>query len=115
MTIQKKLLGIDNPYTALTLQELGRLFQSKGEFELARHNIEYALGIQQRIFGLNHPAIGLSFHNLGELYEKMGNLQIAHFYYKQALEVRIHILGENHPSTIGTIDCLNRSSNWNKI
>ncbi|ABX07916.1 Tetratricopeptide TPR_2 repeat protein (plasmid) [Herpetosiphon aurantiacus DSM 785] len=115
LTIQKKLLGIDNPYTALTLQELGRLFQSKGEFELARHNIEYALGIQQRIFGLNHPAIGLSFHNLGELYEKMGNLQIAHFYYKQALEVRIHILGENHPSTIGTIDCLNRSSNWNKI
>lgn len=82
---------------------------------MARHNIEYALGIQQRIFGLNHPAIGLSFHNLGELYEKMGNLQIAHFYYKQALEVRIHILGENHPSTIGTIDCLNRSSNWNKI
>ncbi len=99
LSIASKQWGIDNQNTAISYNNLGRSYKSKGNIEQCEKYYLKALEIREKVLGIEHPDTAVSYSNLGGLYKDKGNLEQSEKYYLKALEIHEKVLGIEHPNT----------------
>lgn len=68
----------------MLVNNIGVVYDHKGESDKAFPYFEQALSIRQEIFGTGHPLIIESLNNLAETYEKLAKPEKAAEYYALA-------------------------------
>jgi CHAT domain-containing protein/tetratricopeptide (TPR) repeat protein len=97
LEINKEVLGEEHPGYALSLNNLGSLYVSMGDYSRAEPLFRQALEIRRKVLGEEHPDYATSLNKLGFLYESMVDYSRAEPLYRQALEIQKRALGEEHP------------------
>ncbi len=77
-------------------QNMGIVYDIKGEYDKALEYQKKSLEIASKIFGEQHPAIGVIYANISVIFHKKGDEKKEIEYYKKALEIYTASLGENH-------------------
>jgi CHAT domain-containing protein/tetratricopeptide (TPR) repeat protein len=106
LAIRKALLGEKQFDTANSLNALGVLQYSLGDYAAARTYFEQAFEIYKLVLDEKHPNTAQSLNNLGMLAIKMGDFAAARSYLEQALANRKAVLGVKHPETAGSLNNL---------
>jgi tetratricopeptide (TPR) repeat protein len=99
LAVAEERLGPNNPYTALSLNNLGYLLQEQGDLAGARPYFERALAINERTLGPDHPDTASNLNNLGALLDAQGDFAGARPCYERALAICEKELGPDHPDT----------------
>src|SRR5690606_13025540 len=99
LAIREKVLGPDHPDTAQSLNNLGLLLKTMGDYGGARGYYERALAIAEKVLGPEHPDTAGSLNNLGLLLRGMGHYGGARSYCERALAIFEARLGPEHPNT----------------
>jgi len=102
----KKQLRQEHPDYAWSLNNLGVLFSTMGDYKAAEPYHKQALALRKKALGEEHPDYAESLNTLGVLYSDMGNYKSAESYYNQALEIRKKVLGEEHPDYASSLNNL---------
>ncbi|MFO0778317.1 MAG: tetratricopeptide repeat protein [Nitrospira sp.] len=106
LAILEKLLGPAHPDTAYSLNKLGMLYYSQGQYAQAQLLYERALAIRKTILGPNHPSTAKSLNNLATIHEAQRRYAEAQPLYERALAIREKVRGPNHPDTAKSLNNL---------
>ncbi len=98
LNIVQERLGEDNPYVALSLNNLAGLYYAQGRYSEAEPLYLQALELRKKLLGEDHPYVATSLNNLAELYRVQGKYSEAEPLYLQALQLKKKLLGEDHQS-----------------
>lgn len=96
---------------AVTLNNLGMLLYSKGDFDGAEQNFQSARQLTEQAFGAGDVRVAIFLNQLGILFYTKGNYQKAHEFLEPAAEMMKAKLGEKHPdlaypySNLGALYC----------
>ncbi|CAF1038058.1 unnamed protein product [Adineta steineri] len=85
---------------------IGAVYSSKGEKNLALQNYEESYRIRQKVLPKNHPKIAGSLHNIGNIYRAKGEYDRALDLYQQALAIYNKNYPGNHIHKAYTIECI---------
>jgi tetratricopeptide (TPR) repeat protein len=91
--IREEALGPDHPDTAVTLDNLGKLYRAKGDYAKAEEFYLRALMIREKARGPDHPDTAMTLDNLAELYRTKGDNAKAEQFHQRALWIREKALG----------------------
>ncbi|MEM9462092.1 MAG: tetratricopeptide repeat protein [Myxococcota bacterium] len=92
---------------AHSLNHLGLVLRSQGEYEAAQHHHQRALAIKQKALGPDHPSVAATLQNLGNVsFFSQGDYENAKTYYHKALTIYEKALGLDHPSVAVTLSNL---------
>src|SRR6266446_6689892 len=80
-----RFLGQNIPPWRQSLNNLGQLYQTMGEYAKAEPFYQEALRIRQKVLGREHPDVANSLNNLAALYEAMGEFAKAEPLDQEAL------------------------------
>ncbi|MFZ2447406.1 MAG: CHAT domain-containing tetratricopeptide repeat protein [Syntrophobacteraceae bacterium] len=94
-----EIFGADNPDTAVSHNNLGRMYQSMGQYPEALVNLEKALSIFIRSSGPDQPDTAVAYNNAASVYEAAGDYKKALEYYENSLSIRLKVFGPDHPAT----------------
>jgi tetratricopeptide (TPR) repeat protein len=89
-----KSLPPNHPDIASVYNNIGTVYNRKGETNLALKNYEIAYELRQKQLPPNHPHIANSLNNIGLIYKEKGNVDTALEYYQKTLKID----EINHPS-----------------
>lgn len=106
LAICTEVLGEQHPETASSLNNLGLLLQSQGDYAGARTLYEQALAIQKQVLGERHPNTAESLNNLAILLQSRGDYAGAKPLLEQALTIDKEALGERHNATASRLNNL---------
>ena len=104
MHLREELYGVDHPDTAMSYNNIGVVYDDKGDYDGALEYHFKALAIEEITLGLDHPDTATSYNNIGGVYGDQGDYAKALEYYRKALAIREKALGENHPLTQQIMD-----------
>ena len=62
---------------ATSFNNIGAVYEGKGDFENALVQFQKGLEIQTRVFGSDHPDVAKSYGNLGNVYSRQGQYERA--------------------------------------
>ncbi|MEA5425359.1 tetratricopeptide repeat protein [Arcicella lustrica] len=99
LLIEEKVLGKENPETAITYNNLGLVHNHKGDYAIALNYHKKALEIQEKLLDKEHPIIAITYNNLGLVYDNQGNYVNAINYFQKALVIYEKVLGKEDPKT----------------
>lgn len=94
--IREKLLGVNHPEVARSLNHLGNLLFEKSDYVKAEPLYQRALEIRKKALGGDHPSVAQTLNDLAVLYLRRGDTEKAESLHRQALEIRERGLGANH-------------------
>lgn len=107
LAIREQVLGIEHPYVADSLNNLGILLQVVGDYTEAQLHYERALEIDRKILGSEHPDTARSLDNMGLfLLSAMGDYAGAWTYLEEAQKVFEKTLGAEHYYTARSLHSL---------
>jgi len=86
-----------NTSLATSLNNVGQVYNSRGEYSKALECYLESLEIEKSLYGKTYPSIASSLNNIANIYYKQGDYNKALGYYLKALEINISAYGENHP------------------
>ena len=86
---------------ATSFDNIGLVYQEKGDIENALVQHQKALEIRTRVFGSDHPDVAGSYTNIGIVYGKKGDRTAATEMYTKAYHIFLKKLGPDHPQTQG--------------
>ncbi|MEO2020171.1 MAG: tetratricopeptide repeat-containing protein, partial [Fuerstiella sp.] len=98
LSIQKRVLGVDHPDYAKSLNTLAVLYKSQGEYAKAEPMYLEALDIVKRVLGVHHPHYANNLNSLAVLYHSQGESAKAEPLFLEARDIRKSVLGVEHPS-----------------
>ncbi|MEM9461111.1 MAG: tetratricopeptide repeat protein [Myxococcota bacterium] len=102
----------DDPASlAMSLNNLGSVYDGQGAYEDARNCYARALRISTDSFGVDHLHAVMSLNNLGNVYKNQGEYEKAEAYYGQVLRALENVVGAEHPYVA---DVLNNLGNVNE-
>lgn len=104
--IRKSILGIEDPNTAQSINNLANLYYDHGKYQNAEPLFLEALNIRKKVLGIDHPDTATSINDLAELYNTQGKYEKAEKLYLQALAIREKIYGKEHQDTARSINDL---------
>ncbi len=87
---QRKVLGPEHPYLALTLTNLGSLQYRAGHLEAAKQPYREGLRIRRSALGEEHPDVATSLHHLAVLHQASGEDREAEILLRQAVDIFNH-------------------------
>jgi TPR repeat protein/CHAT domain-containing protein/Tfp pilus assembly protein PilF len=99
LRITQKVRGPEHPDTAISLNNLAKLYSDTGEYAKAEPLYQEALRIKQKVLGAEDPSTATSINNLAGLYQDMGEYAKAEPLYQEALRIKQKVLGPEHPGT----------------
>jgi tetratricopeptide (TPR) repeat protein len=99
LEIREKVLGLEHPRTAKSLNGLALLLWDQGDLAGARPLHERALAIREKVLGPEHPDTAMSLNNLALLLQDQGNLAGAMPLFKRALAIYEKVCGPVHSDT----------------
>ncbi|CAF0806361.1 unnamed protein product [Adineta steineri] len=97
LNILEKTLPSNHPYLATSYNNIGSMYDNKGEYLKALAFYEKAHEIQQKTLLPNHPDLATSYNNIGMVYHKMGEYSKALSSHEKAFEIQQKTLPSNHP------------------
>ena len=89
--------GQDSPDVATSINNIGAVYEKKGDYENALVQHQKGLEIRTRVFGSDHPAVAGSYTNIGNVYNSHGQYERALEYYQKSLEIDMKVSGQDHP------------------
>jgi eukaryotic-like serine/threonine-protein kinase len=104
LATRRRVLGDEHPETLQSINNMGFLLYSLGEFDRAEVLYHEAIEKRRRVLGEEHPDTIGSINNMGLLFRVQGRLDQAAPYYREALEKSRRVLGEDHPDTLQSIN-----------
>ena len=110
LEVSREMLGNRHPITLTSINNLGNLLGSKGDFAAAKPLLREALEVKRETLGNRHPSTLSSISNLGLLLKAKGDLAAAEPLLREALEVQRETLGNRHPSTLSSTSNLGELS-----
>ncbi len=99
LAIRLKVHGDQHPSTGTSYDNLGSVWDYKGEYDKAIEYFEKSLAIRLKVHGDQHPSTGISYNNLGLVWKYKGEYDKAIEYYEKSLAIRLKVHGDQHPST----------------
>jgi tetratricopeptide (TPR) repeat protein len=106
LEIRERVLALDHPDIATTINRLAACYFSKGEYSKAEPLYLRALAIREKALGPEHPDVAGSLSNLGLLHYNMGDYTKAEPLYLRALAIREKELGAEHPDVATSLNNL---------
>jgi len=106
LAIRKKVLGEEHPDTAESLNNLGFLLATQGDYEAAEEYYLSSLAIREKVLGEEHPDTAESLNNLGALFVRRGDFNEARQYHERALAIWKKVRGEEHLDTARSLNNL---------
>ena len=97
LVISEKVLGIEHPCTAYSLNNIGLVYQRQNDYGKALEYHHKAMSIFETIFGAENPNIAVSYNSIGLLYDEQGNYDKALEYYLMAVAILEKAFGAEHP------------------
>ena len=101
LAMRQKVLGEEDPDTAISHSELGRLLSDLGRLDEAEAQFRSALAIRRKVLGPADHETGVSLSDLGLLLKKTGDASGAETLLRESLEVMRKSRGPRH-SDVGT-------------
>ncbi len=99
LEIQKKVLGNNNLYTAMSYHNIGTVYFNQRNLSNALEYNHKALVIRENLLGKEHQDVASSYNNIGVVYLNKGDYSKALEYLIKSLEIREKKLGKDHPDT----------------
>jgi tetratricopeptide (TPR) repeat protein len=99
LAIQLKVHGDEHPSTGTSYNNLGGVWNDKGEYDKALEYYEKSLAIDLKVHGDQHTSTSTLYHNLGRVWYYKGEYDKALEYYEKSLAIRLKVHGDQHPST----------------
>ena len=93
------MLGSDHADVAVTLVELGRIYQDRGENDRAEPLLREALAIRERVLGREHGETANSLSGVASVLRLKGDLDGAQVLLDQVLALNTRSRGATHPNT----------------
>ena len=84
---------------ATSFNNIGNVYEEKGDLENALVQHQKALEIRTRVFGSDHPEVAASKENIGLVFEKMTKKSEARQMFTEAAGIRRKVFGADHPLT----------------
>ena len=106
LTIREQQLGLYDPYTASSVNNLALLYKEQGRYAEAEPLYQRAIMIWTRQHGPEHPKTAQSLNNLANLYKKQGKYTEAETLYQRTLAIREQRLGPDDPDTAQSLNNL---------
>jgi len=97
LQIEKEILGENHNDVARSYNNIGTVYDDKGEHDKALEYHFKSLQIQKEIFGEKHPDVASSYNNIGIVYYEKGEYDKALEYLFKALQIKKEMLGAKHP------------------
>jgi len=94
LTARRTCLGSQHPDVALSLNNLGALYQSQKSWDLAEKYCKEALELRIKVYQ-HHPDVADSLYNLGLLYNTKKDYVKAEEYLQKCLVMRQQLLGKH--------------------
>ncbi|MEO1017551.1 MAG: tetratricopeptide repeat protein [Pseudomonadota bacterium] len=104
LEIAERQYGVDDPRTAVELNNLGEVFRLVGDNRRAAAYLERALAIE-REHGTS-ASVATTMNNLALSYRSMNQLESAELLYEEALQLLQSGLGPNHPDVAKALNNL---------
>ena len=82
-----------------SFNNIGIVYEMKGDFENALVQHQKALEIRTRVFGSEHPDVATSYQNLAAVYQRQGNHVQTKEMVTKAYHIFLRMLGPDHPQT----------------
>jgi CHAT domain-containing protein/Tfp pilus assembly protein PilF len=106
LEIRERVLALDHPDIATTINRLAACYFSKGEYSKAEPLYLRALAIREKALGPEHPNVALSLNNLAIFYHQRGEYSKAEPLSQRALAIREKALGPEHPDVASSLSNL---------
>jgi serine/threonine protein kinase/tetratricopeptide (TPR) repeat protein len=99
-------LGVDDPATLTSMNDLARAYQKTGQRDKALGLFEETLKLRTATLGPDHPHTLVSVNNLATAYQATGELDKALRLFEETLKLRTATLGPDHPGTLVSMNNL---------
>ncbi len=94
----KQTLSPNHPSLAISYNNIGGVYQNKGEYTKALSFYEKDLEISRKTLPPNHPSLATSYNNIGWVYRNTEDYPKAIAYFERDLDILQRSLPFNHPS-----------------
>ncbi len=111
LALQRQFFSDDTAEIAMTLYQLGRLWQSLSKYGKARVYLEEALAIRQKVFGTDNVLVAESHNGLALIYQTLNQPASALQHLKNAIAIRRSLLDPSHPDLGFSYLCM--AIHWN--
>ena len=98
--------GSDNQDVATTLNNIGRVYYIKGEYDHALAKYLEALRIRRTLLGKDHLDVAATVYNAGQTFHQQGQLDKALKYYQEFMRITVPKLGQNHRDVSVMLKCM---------
>jgi len=99
----RQALGDAHPYVAGGVNNLGNLFDSKGQYLKSKALLEEAVGLTRAAHGPRHRDVAAGLANLADVLQQLGDYDEAAALYDEALTVYREVVGPEHPHVALTL------------
>ena len=96
LSMREKALGPDHPDVALTLHNLGFIYNAQDRYAEAEPLLRRALAIRETVLGPQHLEVALTLNSLAFTYRVQSRYDEAEPLYERALAIDEIVLGPNH-------------------
>jgi len=100
LSIELKVLGDQGPKLAnlaMLYNNLGSVWQSKGNYDKAIYFYNKALDITLESFGGQHSKLPILYNNLGTGWARRGDYDKAIYFYNKGIDLGLKLLGGQYP------------------
>lgn len=97
LSIREEIYGNHHPYTANSYNNLGLVYDLKGDFDKALCYHLKAKQIWAEQYGNHNHYVAFSYSNMGSVYNQLGEYKKALDSYSLGLDIFETVLGQNHP------------------
>jgi len=106
LAISEKILGMEHPDIANSLNNLAVLYKSQGKYDEAESLYKRSLAIKEKVMSAEHPDLASSLNNLAIVYRIQGKYDEAEPLYNRSLAIREKIFGTEHPDVAHSLNSL---------
>ena len=108
LAISREQHGEEHPDVVKSYNNIGSVYDTRGESDRALEYYGKALKISQKINGEWHRDVAAILNNMGLTYSSLGDYPRALEYYEKSLTIRRKLLSDNHPDV--ALSCNNIGS-----
>ena len=106
LRIRLKTFNAENLLIAISYNNIGQVWFSKGEYDKALENYEKGFAIKSKILGIDHIELSASYGNIGSIWYFKEDYEKTVYYYEKNLNIRLKNQGEEHSSVAGSYNNL---------
>ena len=108
LEIRRKVLGVEHPAYAQSLNNLALMYKSNEEFAKAEPLFLKACHISKSVVGVEHPEYAKNLINLAALYTSLENAAKAEPLFLKARDIFKRVVGVEHPGYATSLNSLAR-------